>query len=170
MNFVSGLARRIASTIFVGYRYFDTRDFAPQFPFGFGLSYSDFTYNGLTAVQSSQGFHISLSVKNVSTRFGAQVVQLYVAPTKSTVPRPVHELRGFQRLALNPGETGRVSFDLDAASFRHWDTGTHAWRNDPGNYVIQVGDSSRNLPLQAHISISTLPDEIDMSATTAGAR
>jgi beta-glucosidase len=141
--------------IFVGYRYFDTRDIAPQFPFGYGLSYSDFTYNGLTAVRSPQGFHISLSVKNVSTRFGAQVVQLYVAPTKSRAPRPVHELRGFQRLTLNPGETGQVSFDLDATSFRHWNTGTHDWRNDPGDYIIQVGDSSRNLPLQTHVSIST---------------
>jgi beta-glucosidase len=152
--------------IFVGYRYFDTRDIVPQFPFGYGLNYSDFTYGGLTAVRSPQGLHISLSVENVSTRVGTQVVQLYVAPTKSTIPRPVHELRGFQRLTLNPGETGQVSFDLDATSFRHWDTGTHAWRNDPGDYIIQVGDSSRNLPLQTHVSISanttatvTLPDK-----------
>ena len=156
--------------IFVGYRYFDTRDIAPQFPFGYGLNYSDFTYSGLTAIRSPQGFHISLSVKNVSTRIGTQVIQLYVAPTKSTAPRPVHELRGFQRLALNPGETGRVSFDLDATSFRHWDTATHAWRSDPGDYVIQVGDSSRNLPLQTRISISTPPGEIDMGATAEGAR
>ncbi|MDR3727644.1 MAG: glycoside hydrolase family 3 C-terminal domain-containing protein [Terracidiphilus sp.] len=156
--------------IFVGYRYFDTRDIAPQFPFGFGLNYSDFTYSGLTAVRSPQGFHVSLSVKNVSARSGAQVVQLYIAPTESTAPRPVHELRGFRRLTLKPGEMGQVSFDLDASSFRHWDTEAHAWRNDPGDYIVQVGDSSRDLPLQAHVIVPISKDEDGMRATTAGAR
>jgi beta-glucosidase len=156
--------------IFVGYRYFDTRDIAPQFPFGYGLSYSDFTYSGLTAVLSPKGVHISLSVKNVSARFGAQVVQLYVAPSKSTAPRPIHELRGFQRLTLNPGERVQVSFDLDATSFRHWDTDTHAWRNDSGDYIIQAGDSSRNLPLQTHVSISTPIVKDNKGATMAGAQ
>ena len=140
--------------VFVGYRYFDSRDVAPQFPFGFGLSYSKFSYSGMTIAHSAQGFHVSLNVKNVSARAGVQIVQLYVAPPKSTVPRPVHELRGFRRLSLEPGEIGQVSFDLDSTSFRHWDTETHSWRNDPGEYVIQVGDSSRNLSLQMHLNVS----------------
>ena len=139
--------------VFVGYRYFDSRDIAPQFPFGFGLSYSKFSYSGLAAAHSAQGFHISLKVKNVSARAGVQIVQLYVAAPKSTVPRPIHELRGFRRLKLGAGKTDRVSFDLDSTSFRHWDTETHSWRNDPGDYVIQVGDSSRNLPLQTHLNV-----------------
>jgi beta-glucosidase len=156
--------------IFVGYRYFDTRDIALQFPFGFGLSYSDFACSGLATVRTAQGIHVSLNVKNISLRAGAQVVQLYVAPPKSTVPRPLHELRGFQRLALNPGEAGQVSFDLDATSFRHWDTATHAWQYDPGDYIIQVGDSSRNLPLQTHVTISAPVDKGDVSATAGGAQ
>jgi beta-glucosidase len=156
--------------IFVGYRYFDTRGIAPQFPFGFGLSYSNFTYGGLTAVRSAQGFHVSLNVKNVSARVGSQIVQLYVAPPKSTVPRPVHELRGFQRIVLNPGETGQVSFDLDETSFRHWDTATHAWQNDPGDYIVQIGDSSRNLPLRTHVTISAHVSNGAMNGTVASAQ
>ena len=139
--------------IFVGYRYFDTRDITPEFPFGYGLSYSDFDYSALAVVRSAKLIHVSLNVKNASSRAGAQVVQLYIAPEKSAVPRPVHELRGFQRLTLNPGETGQVSFDLDATSFRHWDTATHAWKSDSGDYIIQIGDSSRSLPLQTHVNI-----------------
>jgi len=149
--------------VFVGYRYFDTRDIAPQFPFGFGLSYSEFTYGGLSIVQSDQGFHVSLNVKNVSPRDGTQIVQLYVAPDKSAIDRPIHELRGFQRITLNSGETGNVSFDLDATSFRHWDAGTHAWRNDPGDYIIEVGDSSRDLPLQTHVSVSAAGVSLEVS-------
>jgi beta-glucosidase len=156
--------------IFVGYRYFDTHNVTPQFPFGFGLSYSDFAYSGLTIVRTTSGFHVSLNVKNTSQRVGAQVVQLYVAPPKSTVPRPVHELRGFQRLTLTPGETAQEFFDLDATSFRHWDTASHAWKNDPGDYVIQVGDSSRHLPLQTHVTVSASIGKDDLSTTAMGAQ
>jgi beta-glucosidase len=156
--------------VFVGYRYFDTRDVAPQFPFGFGLSYSEFTYSGLTTVRSAQGFHVSVNVKNVSEQAGTQVLQLYVAPPKSRVSRPFHELRGFKRLALNPGEAAQVTFDLDMTSFRHWDTTAHAWQNDPGDYIIQVGDSSRNLPLQDHVTISIPVNNAEASSTAAGAQ
>jgi beta-glucosidase len=154
--------------IFVGYRYFDTRGIDPQFPFGFGLSYSDFSYSNLAAVRTSQGVHVSLNVKNISSRSGAQVLQLYVAPPKSTVPRPSHELRSFKRLALNPGKAAQVTFDLDETSFRHWDSTAHAWQNDLGEYIIQVGDSSRNLPLSAHVTISAPVNKSDASATASG--
>jgi beta-glucosidase len=140
--------------VFVGYRYFDTRKVAPQFPFGFGLSYSRFSFSGLSMAQFAQGVHVSLDVKNVSKRLGSEVVQLYVAPSSSPVPRPSHELRGFQKITLDPGEVRRVSFDLDSHSFRHWDVTTHKWKIDPGDYEIQVGDSSRNLPLDKHIVFS----------------
>jgi beta-glucosidase len=111
-----------------------------------------------------------MNVKNISSRAGSQVVQLYVEPPKSTVSRPLHELRGFKKLALNPGETRQVSFDLDATSFRHWDTKTHAWKDDPGDYIIQVGDSSRSLPLQTHVTISASAIKGDVSATAQGAQ
>ena len=156
--------------VFVGYRYFDTRDIAPEFPFGFGLSYSDFEYSGLAVEKAAQAIHVSLKVKNTSLRRGAQIIQLYVAPQNSAVPRPVHELRGFQRLELNSGETEQVSFDLDATSFRHWDTESHAWRNDPGDYIIQVGDSSRGLPLQTHVNISGLLTKDEVNASVQGAK
>ncbi len=154
--------------IFVGYRYFDTRDVEPQFPFGFGLSFSDFVYSRLTIAHTARGVHVSLDVRNTSERAGTEVVQVYVAPPKSTVSRPVHELRGFQRLTLKPSETAQVSFDLDATSFRHWDTASHAWKNDPGNYIVQAGNSSRNLPLQTQVAVSdTIGKEILSAAATA---
>jgi beta-glucosidase len=156
--------------IFVGYRYFDSRDVAPQFPFGFGLSYSDFSYSELETVGTDQGIHVSLKVKNISSRPGAQVLQLYVAPSSSTVPRPSHELRGYKRVTLSPGEMAQVTFDLDMTSFRHWDSSVHAWKTDPGDYVIQVGDSSRSLPLQAHIAISVPANTSEASAAAAGAK
>jgi len=155
--------------VFVGYRYFDTRNVAPEFPFGFGLSYSNFAYSRLSAVRSpAQLIHVSLNVKNTSSRPGSEIVQLYVSPQTPTVPRPVHELRGFQRIVLSPGETKRVSFDLNATSFRHWDTATHAWHNDPGDYILQVGDSSRNLPLQTHVHIFGALTRNDLNEGYAG--
>jgi beta-glucosidase len=154
--------------VFVGYRHFDTRNIAPQFPFGFGLSYSDYAYSRLSASRSSQGVHVSLSVKNISPRRGTQVVQLYVAPPISTISRPVHELRGFQRVTLEPNESAQISFDLDAVTFSHWDTNSHAWERDPGDYIIQIGDSSRHLPLQTHVKVSL--DKHDPTVTSAGPR
>jgi beta-glucosidase len=140
--------------VFVGYRYFDSRNVAPQFAFGFGMSYSEFAYSGLKVVPTDKGFHASLDVKNISSVKGTDIVQLYVAPPKSSVSRPTHELRGFQRILLNPGETRQVSFDLDASSFRHWDVTTHSWSDDPGDYIVEVGGSSRSLPLQANVIVS----------------
>jgi beta-glucosidase len=156
--------------IFVGYRYFDSRDIAPQFPFGFGLSYSSFAYSGLDVVPAAHGFHISVDVRNISSYAGAQVVQLYVAPPKSQVPRPSHELRGFHRILLNPGETGSVSFELDENSFRHWNSAIHDWQHDPGDYLIQIGDSSRNLPLQAHVTVPAHAGDQTTEESTAGAK
>jgi hypothetical protein len=151
--------------VFVGYRYFDTRKLTPQVPFGFGLSYSAFALSDLTITQTLRGFHVTVNVKNLSSRSGSQVVQLYLAPLKLFVPRPVHELRGFQRLTLQPGEMGQVSFDLEATSFRHWDTEAHAWTDDPGDYAVQIGDSSRNL--HAHINVPSSISKEKMSATGA---
>lgn len=146
--------------VFVGYRYFDTEKILPQFPFGFGLSYSRFDFSDLSAVPAPFGFHVSLKVKNISGIEGSDVVQIYVAPEKSAITRPSHELRGFEKVFLKPGEVRRVSFDLDSTSFRSWDDRSHQWEIDPGNYEIQVGDSSRNLPLKTEAVVpASLPAE-----------
>lgn len=145
--------------ILVGYRYFDTRNVEPQFPFGFGLSYSKFAYSGLTVLRAAHGFDVSVSVKNTSSRAGADVVQLYVEPPKSAVARPIHELHGFQRMYLDPGQSGQAIFTIDETSFRHWEMATHGWERDPGDYIIQVGNSSRDLPLRMHVSVSPIPIE-----------
>ena len=141
--------------IFVGYRYFDTRDVAPQFPFGFGLSYSQFRYSDLHAQPAGENVRVTLHVQNTSRRTGTEIVQVYVAPPKSLADRPVHGLRGFARVELAAGEGRDVTLDLDANSFQHWDTPAHAWIRDPGTYTIEAGSSSRDLPLHASVVITT---------------
>jgi beta-glucosidase len=155
--------------VFVGYRYFDTRNIAPQFPFGFGLSYSTFAYSGLKIVPTAHGFSVSATVKNTSSRPGDEIAQLYVEPPKSAVTRPVHELRGFQRLHLAPGQSAQATFRLDETSFRHWDLATHGWQRDPGDYILQVGDSSRDLPLQSNVSVDPISDHDEGRSTKASA-
>jgi beta-glucosidase len=97
-----------------------------------------------------------VNVKNTSSRPGDEVVQLYVEPPGSAVTRPVHELRGFQRVHLGPGQSAQATFVIDETSFRHWDLAGHGWERDPGDYIIQVGDSSRDLRHQAHLSVSPI--------------
>ena len=101
--------------IFVGYRYYDTKDVEPQFPFGHGLSYSSFNYQDITlpdVVCQEENFKVSVTVKNTGEVFGQEVVQLYIRDAEARVPRPVKELKGFEKLGLDPGEAKTVTFEL----------------------------------------------------------
>jgi len=150
-----------AEGIYVGYRYFDTRNVEPQFPFGFGLSYTTFELSNLTVnpakvtAQSidAQPVQVSLQVRNTGTRAGAEVVQLYVHDGHSKIDRPLHELKGFQRVELAPGESKTVSFTLDRAALSYYSVEKSAWAADPGEFQILAGTSSRNLPLQAPLQL-----------------
>jgi beta-glucosidase len=139
--------------VFVGYRYFDSRHIAPQFPFGFGLSYSKFQISDLRVQPDGEGVHVDVDVQNISKRAGAEVLQIYVAPPKTAVDRPIHALRGFARVELAPGEGRDISVVLAANSFQTWDTAKHTWVRVPGEYTIEAGDSSRNLPVQVKVAI-----------------
>jgi beta-glucosidase len=150
-----------AEGIYVGYRYFDTKKVEPQFPFGFGLSYTTFEYSDLKAVQSLSfngrngvyGVQVTLSVKNTGSRDGAEVVQLYLHDGHSKIDRPVHELKGFQRVELKAGETKQVHFTLDRAALSYWSPEKKNWVADPGKFEIQIGASSRDIRLRAPLEL-----------------
>ena len=145
--------------IYVGYRYYDTKNIEPQFPFGYGLSYTKFEYSDLkpgpmAASAKTLVWTFTMNVKNTGSRAGAEVVQLYVHDGHSKIDRPSHELKGFNRVELNPGESKTISFALDRSAFEYWNPQTKQWTLDPGTFEIQIGASSRDIRLKAPIEIT----------------
>jgi beta-glucosidase len=161
---VSGLGENLkvnyAEGIYVGYRYYDTKNVEPLFPFGFGLSYTTFAFSGLevTPFAAAGGSHhggavVSLTVRNTGTRAGAEVVELYVHDGHSKIDRPAHELKGFKRVELKAGESQTVAFTLGRDAFSYWSPETKGWVADPGTFEIQVGASSRDIRLKASLEL-----------------
>ncbi len=143
--------------VFVGYRGYEKNGIAPQFPFGFGLSYTTFKYDGLavTPGKTKDGkVSVSFDVTNTGTRAGADVAQVYVGDGHAKVPRPVKELKGFAKVSLQPGETRRVTVELDRRSFSYYDVETRQWRADPGVFEILVGRSSADIHLTAPLTLA----------------
>jgi beta-glucosidase len=140
--------------VFVGYRYFDASNIQPLFPFGFGLSYTSFSYANLAAAKSGALVTVDFDVTNTGTRAGAEVAQIYIGmPGSTAVPQPPRQLKGFQKLQLQPGQTGRVHLTLDQRAFSYWDVSTHSWLSPPGTYQIYAGSSSRDIRLQGQTAI-----------------
>lgn len=139
--------------IFLGYRYYDQSKTKPLFPFGFGLSYTSFRFSNLQVSPeqtSPEGpITVSLNVTNTGDVAGAEVAEVYVGDPSARVRRPVKELKGFERVVLNPGETKHVSISLDRRALAYWDVNSHGWKVDPGKFMIYAGDSSGNVPLKA---------------------
>ena len=134
--------------IFVGYRYYDAKGVEPLFPFGFGLSYTTFEYGNLqvpASVKPGEPVPVSLTVKNTGTTAGKEVVQIYVHDREASVPRPPKELKGFAKLALQPGETKTVTFSLDARALSFYDPDGKRWVAEPGEFEILAGSSSRDI-------------------------
>ncbi len=134
-------------SIYVGYRYYDKANKKVRFPFGFGLSYTEFSYSDLHIENNT----VTAAVTNTGKTAGAEVVQLYIAPPQNSVHRPVRELKGFARVQLDPGESRTVRFELDARSFAVWNDG---WVIPGGVYEIQLGASSRDIRLSSALKIS----------------
>nr|WP_245805391.1 fibronectin type III-like domain-contianing protein [Amycolatopsis australiensis] len=132
----------------IGYRWFDAQGRAPLFPFGYGLSYTTFAFSDLSVRSTGDGATASFTVRNTGHRAGAEVAQLYLG-FPAGAGEPPRQLKGFSRVSLGPGESRRVTIRLDERDFSVWDTTSHAWRPVPGGFTVQVGDSSRSLPLQA---------------------
>jgi beta-glucosidase len=146
--------------IYVGYRYYDTKNVEPQFPFGFGLSYTKFEYSDLKSLgvgstgANSTPWSFSVAIRNTGKRSGAEVVQLYVHDGHAKIDRPIHELKAFKRVELSPGESKTVEFNLPPSAFEYWDPSTKRWTLDPGTFEIQIGSSSRDIRLKAPIQIT----------------
>ena len=139
--------------IFVGYRWTDRQQIKPLFPFGYGLSYTTFKVSNLRAdkkeMTADDQLTITADVKNVGSLAGAEVLQLYISDTQSSLPRPVKELKGFKKVYLEPGETQQVSFIIDRSALSFYDEKTGAWTAEPGEFVAMVNNSSA--PTKNHI-------------------
>lgn len=149
--------------LFVGYRHYDIRDIEPLFPFGFGLSYTEFAYtrieSGTAAFDADAGGSIAVdvTVRNVGAVAGQEVVQLYVHERAPAHPGPVNELRAFDKVMLAPGEERTLRFALGRRDFAHYDPQAQAWSVNPGEFDVRVGGSSRDLPLQATLHVRARP-------------
>jgi beta-glucosidase len=144
----------------VGYRWYDSTNTKPLFPFGFGLSYTTFQLSRLVLEPTKLALHSSaepaklavhVDVTNTGKRAGPEVVQVYVGHPAGN-NEPPHQLRAFAKVQLAPGETKAITLKLDARSFSIFDTGEHQWTTRSGRYDILVGTSSRDLPLHATIT------------------
>jgi beta-glucosidase len=144
--------------IFVGYRGYDHQGIRPRFVFGFGLSYTTFTYKNLVirpgeSPQTGVIYKVSFDVTNTGTWMGKAVTQLYIAPTNSSVTRASKELKGFAKVELAPGETRRITLPLDIRAFAYYDTRTQEWLAPAGIYNLLVGSSSDAIELSAPIRL-----------------
>ena len=142
--------------LMVGYRYWTTTGKHPLFPFGFGLSYTTFSFSKLSVpatAASGATVPVSFEVTNTGAVAGAEVAQLYVSDPSAKTKRPERELKGFEKVRLAPGETKHVTLNLDARAFSYWDEAAHKWTIDPGKFVVRVGDSSENTPLSAELTL-----------------
>jgi len=142
--------------LMVGYRYWTTTGKHPLFPFGFGLSYTTFSFTNLqapAAAASGSTVPVSFDLTNTGSVAGAEVAQLYISDPSTKAVRPERELKGFEKVTLAPGETKHVTLNLDARAFSYWDEAAHKWSIDPGKFVVRVGDSSENTPLNAEVTL-----------------
>jgi beta-glucosidase len=141
--------------IFVGYRGFEAQNIEPLFPFGHGLSYTSFAYDDLSISPDHTqdgSVRVSFDLTNSGSRAGAEVAQVYVGDLHSDVARPPKELKGFAKVYLQPGETQRISVELDRRSFAYYDVDTRAWQVSPGTFKILVGRSSREIVLEGNVT------------------
>jgi beta-glucosidase len=161
----NGTTVQYSEGIDVGYRWYDAHSVTPLFPFGFGLSYTQFAFSGLSVNRSvtngTQDVRVSATVTNVGHRSGSEVAQLYLSDPASS-GEPPRQLAGFQRVSLAPGQSARVSFVVTPQAQSWWDDSANGWTQTAGQYQVYVGDSSAlaDLPLQGSFTM----------ATTAGAR
>jgi len=143
--------------IFIGYRYWDKAEKEPRFPFGYGLSYTQFEFSNISVdkdkYSSGETVKVTVDVKNIGKVDGAEVVQLYVSDKESALPRPVKELKGFEKVNLKSGETKTIAFELNKADFSYFDPDKKDWVLEPGEFEILIGSSSKDITQSATITI-----------------
>jgi beta-glucosidase len=147
---------RYGEGIFVGYRYYDAKDVQPLFPFGHGLSYTQFTYSEMampSEVILGENIQVSVTVENIGELPGQETIQLYVHDVESRLVRPPKELKGFEKIALAPGEVKRIMFELSPRDLAFYDPHQQAWVTEPGTFEVQVGSSSRDIRLRGQFEL-----------------
>ncbi|MFJ8455377.1 glycoside hydrolase family 3 C-terminal domain-containing protein [Bacillus paramycoides] len=145
--------------VFVGYRYYDTKNIEPLFPFGFGLSYTNFEYSNLSIdkkeIKDTDTVSVRVNVKNTGSTVGKEIVQLYIKDVESTMIRPEKELKGFEKVALQPGEEKTVSFTLNKKSFAYYNVELKDWHVETGEFEILVGKSSKEIVLHDSLYVQS---------------
>lgn len=139
--------------IFVGYRWYTTKNVKPMYAFGYGLSYVPFQYANLNASVEDDTIEVTFDLSNRGQQEADEVAQVYIARPDSKVERPKYELKGFKRVAVQAGQTTKVTISIPKEQLRHWNEFQHAWNVEKGKAVIYVGGSSDNLPLQTTVEI-----------------
>jgi beta-glucosidase len=150
---------RYGEGVFVGYRGYDESGTVVGYPFGHGLSYTSFAYSGLEAADRS----VSCTITNTGERPGAEVVQLYVGDPVARVRRPPHELKGFAKVALEPGESRAVMFTLTDRDLSYWSVTLGRWVLEPGEFTVEIGASSRDIRLSTVINVDGPPVRVPLT-------
>ena len=153
-----------AEAIFVGYRYYDARKMDVLFPFGYGLSYTEFSYSNLmidkSRITAKDTLMVSLDVTNTGSMEGKEIVQLYVSDKTHSASRPVRELKNFAAVTLKPGETKTVSMELDYRAFAWYDTEQKDWYAAGGTYEICIGKSSRDIVMRTEVVLENEKEKL----------
>jgi beta-glucosidase len=144
-----GVKEEYLEDILVGYRWHDTKKIPAQFPFGYGLSYTTFNFSkpvaSSTKIHEGETLTLTFNVTNTGNCEGKEVAQLYIGDDKASVLRPVKELKGFQKVSLQPGETKQISFNITVDDLKFYDDTISAWRAEPGKFRAYIGSSSTDI-------------------------
>ena len=132
-------------SVWVGYRWYDSKGIRPLYPFGFGLSYTTFALSKPRIRVSHDSAKVQVTLTNTGQRKGSEVVQLYISTKDSAVPRPDKELKAFRKVELQAGEKTLLEFELNKKDLAFWDVTSHNWKVNPGEYIIKIGTSSADI-------------------------
>jgi beta-glucosidase len=162
---VSGMPRRFPGVdgqeeysegVLVGHRWYDRRKMKTLFPFGYGLSYTTFSYSGLTVAPRADGLSVSFTIRNTGERAGQEVPQIYLGPSSevTNAQQPPRKLVGYQKVRLRPDESRRVTVTVPKRQLQYWDSAAHGWVTGTGSRDVWVGSSSQDLPLRRDVPVS----------------
>jgi beta-glucosidase len=155
--------------IFVGYRGFEENGIQPQYPFGYGLSYTTFKYSNLEVspqlrLFGAQPVRVGFTITNTGRRAGAEIAQVYVGEQHPLVPRPIKELKAFRKVSLQPSQSQRVTVTLEGRAFAYFSPRVHGWVVDRGLYAVSVGASSQDIRAVSAV-LNFLPSVLSVRAS-----
>ncbi|WP_278020169.1 glycoside hydrolase family 3 C-terminal domain-containing protein [Flavobacterium ginsengisoli] len=146
-----------AEGLLIGYRWFDTKNVAPLYPFGYGLSYTTFALDNVKADKDSYAqndvIEVSLDVKNTGKAEGKEVVQLYTSKSDSKITRARQELKGFKKVAVKAGSSEKITIKVPVKELAYYDVASKKWTVEPGKYTLKVGTSSRDIKKEIQVTV-----------------